>query len=45
VGQERRGSCTSVEDLQKKLFLFIDVFDTTRAKPFRCTYQCKPLAA
>jgi hypothetical protein len=45
VGQKQRGSFTSVEDLQKKPFVFIDVFNATRAKPFHCTYQCKPLAA
>jgi hypothetical protein len=45
VGQERRGSFTSVEDRQKKLFLFIDVFNAIRVKPFRCTDQCKPPAA
>ncbi len=41
----RRGSFTSVEDLQKKLSAFIDVFNATLAKPFRWTYQGKPLAA
>jgi transposase len=40
----RRGSFTSVEDLQKKLSAFIAVFNATMAKPFRWTYQGKPLA-
>jgi transposase len=41
----RRGSFTSVDDLQKKMSAFIDFFNTTMAKPFRWTYQGKPLAA
>jgi transposase len=41
----RRGSFTSVEDLRKKMSAFIDVFNSTMAKPFRWTYQGKPLAA
>ncbi|SDX54560.1 transposase [Thiocapsa roseopersicina] len=41
----RRGSFTSVEDLQKKMSAFIDVFNATMAKPFRWIDQGKPLAA
>jgi transposase len=41
----RRGSFTSVEDLQNKVSAFIDFFNTTLAKPFRWTYEGKPLAA
>ncbi|WP_373510476.1 transposase, partial [Thiocapsa sp.] len=41
----RRGSFTSVEDLQKKTSAFIDVFNATMAKPFRWICQGKPLAA
>jgi hypothetical protein len=41
----RRGSFTSVEDLEKKMSAFIDVFNATMAKPFCWTYQGKPLAA
>ena len=41
----RRGNFTSVEDLNAKISSFIDFFNTTMAKPFRWTYQGKPLAA
>lgn len=38
----RRGSFTSVEDLQSKVLAFIDYYNQT-AKPFKWTYQGKPL--
>jgi transposase len=41
----RRGSFLSVEDLCEKINNFIDYFNKTMAKPFRWTYQGKPLAA
>lgn len=41
----RRGDFSSVEDLCRKINAFIDYFNTTMAKPFRWTYQGKPLAA
>jgi transposase len=41
----RRGSFSSVEDLCEKINKFIDYFNKTMAKPFRWTYQGKPLAA
>lgn len=41
----RRGNFKSVEDLCAKINAFIDYFNTTMAKPFRWTYQGKPLAA
>jgi transposase len=41
----RRGSFLSVEDLCEKIRNFIDYFNKTMAKPFRWTYQGKPLAA
>jgi hypothetical protein len=41
----RRGSCLSVADLCKKINNFIDYFNKTMAKPFRWTYQGKPLTA
>lgn len=41
----RRGNFTSTEDLTDKLNAFIDYFNRTMAKPFRWTYQAKPLAA
>lgn len=41
----RRGSFSSVEDLTSKLNAFIEYFNRTMAKPFRWTYQAKPLAA
>lgn len=39
----RRGSFTSVEDLQAKVLAFIEYFNRTMAKPYRWTYQGKPL--
>jgi len=41
----RRGSFYSKEDLREKLLAFIAYFNATMAKPFRWTYQGKPLAA
>jgi putative transposase len=38
-----RGSFTSVEDLQTKVFAFIDYYNWTMAKPFKWTYQGKAL--
>ena len=40
----RRGTFTSVDDLNDKLSKFIDFFNKTMAKPFRWTYDGKPLA-
>ena len=39
----RRGSFTSVADLETKVLAFIDYFNRTMAKPFKWTYQGKPL--
>jgi transposase len=41
----KRGSFTSVEDLQAKVFAFIDYYNRTMAKPFKWTYQGKALIA
>lgn len=41
----RRGSFRSVEDLQEKVLAFIEYFNRTMAKPFKWTYQGKPLHA
>ena len=41
----RRGNFTSKEELRQKILRFIDYFNETMAKPFRWTYQGKPLAA
>jgi transposase len=41
----RRGNFTSVEGLEKRINDFIDFFNRTLAKPFRRTYEGKPLAA
>ncbi|WP_280818814.1 transposase [Thiorhodococcus minor] len=41
----RRGNFTSVANLEKRISDFIDLFNRTLAKPFRWTYQGKPLAA
>lgn len=39
----KRGSFASVEDLQARVFAFIDYYNRTMAKPFKWTYQGKPL--
>ncbi len=39
----KRGSFTSVEELQAKVFAFIDYYNRTMAKPFKWTYQGKAL--
>jgi hypothetical protein len=41
----RRGNFTSLDDLEQKIRDFIAFFNKTLAKPFRWTYQGKPLAA
>jgi len=41
----RRGNFVSTEDLRTKIEAFIAYFNTTMAKPFKWTYQGKPLAA
>ena len=41
----KRGSFSSVEDLKAKVLRFIDYYNRTMAKPFKWTYQGKPLAA
>jgi transposase len=41
----RRGNFRSVEDLRHKVLAFIDYFNCTMAKPFKWTYQGKPLHA
>ena len=40
----RRGNFTSVEDLERKVRAFIDYYNRTMAKPYKWTYQGKPLA-
>lgn len=39
----KRGSFTSVQDLQQSLLDFIAFFNKTRAKPFKWTYTGRPL--
>ena len=41
----KRGNFRSKEELRDKLLAFIDYFNRTLAKPFRWTYQGKPLIA
>jgi len=41
----RRGDFSSVEDLAAKIERFIAYFNATMAKPYRWTYQGRPLAA
>ena len=41
----KRGSFTSIEDLKRKILGFIAYYNRTMAKPFKWTYQGKPLVA
>jgi transposase len=41
----RRASFASLADLKAKVLAFIDYYNTTMAKPFKWTYQGKPLVA
>jgi DDE superfamily endonuclease len=41
----KRGSFTSIADLQAKVHTFIADYNRTMAKPFKWTYQGKPLVA
>lgn len=41
----RRGSFASREELKAKVLAFIDYYNRTMAKPFKWTYQGKPLVA
>ena len=41
----KRGSFTSVDDLKTKILDFIAYYNRTMAKPFKWTYQGKPLVA
>jgi hypothetical protein len=41
----RRASFSSLADLQAKVLAFIDYYNATMAKPFKWTYQGKPLVA
>ena len=41
----RRGNFSSAEDLRDKILRFIEYFNRTLAKPFRWTYEGKPLTA
>ncbi len=39
----KRGDFSSIEDLKTKVFAFIEYFNRTMAKPFKWTYQGRPL--
>ena len=41
----RRGSFSSLHQLKTKVLAFIDYYNDTMAKPFKWTYQGKPLVA
>ena len=41
----RRGSFSSLDELKAKVLAFIDYYNVTMAKPFKWTYQGKPLVA
>jgi len=41
----KRGSFTCIADLMEKILGFIDYYNRTMAKPFRWTYEGKPLVA
>ena len=39
----KRGNFSSVDDLKRKVFAFIEYYNLTMAKPFKWTYQGKAL--
>jgi transposase len=39
----KRGNFISVEDLRQQILLFIEYFNRTKAKPFKWTYEGRPL--
>ena len=39
----KRGNFTSLADLERKVLAFIEYYNRTMAKPFKWTYQGKPL--
>jgi len=41
----RRGNFRSIDDLQTQVLAFIAYFNRTMARPFKWTYQGKPLHA
>ena len=41
----KRGSFTSVEELEARVLAFIEYYNDTMAKPFKWTYQGKALMA
>ena len=41
----KRGNFTSVEDLKRKVLVFIEYYNRTMAKPFKWTYQGRALTA
>jgi hypothetical protein len=41
----RRGNFRSIDDLRTQVLKFIDYFNRTMARPFKWTYQGKPLHA
>jgi hypothetical protein len=41
----KRGAFTSVDDLRTKVLAFVEYYNRTMAKPFKWTYQGKPLMA
>jgi transposase len=41
----KRGSFASVEELEARVLAFIDYYNRTMAKPFKWTYEGKPLTA
>jgi transposase len=41
----KRGNFTSVDDLKRKVFAFIEYYNRTMAKPFRWTYRGRALSA
>jgi len=41
----KRGSFSSIADLKAKVLAFIDYYNRTMAKPFKWTYEGKPLVA
>ena len=41
----KRGNFSSIDELKRKVLAFVNYYNLTMAKPFKWTYQGKPLAA
>lgn len=41
----KRGNFTSSDELKRKVLAFVEYYNRTMAKPFKWTYQGRPLTA